>query len=126
MEFRESQAIYLQIAEYVCERILTRRWKEGDRILSIRELSVAIEVNPNTVLRAYSYLQDIGIIHNKRGIGYFVSAEAFGKTMELMRNRFINAELPHLFRTMELLELSCRDLEKLRTTAVEEKGEKQT
>ena len=126
MEFRESQAIYLQIAEYVCERILTRRWKEGDRILSIRELSVAIEVNPNTVLRSYSYLQDLGILHNQRGIGYFVSADALGITMELMRDRFINTELPHLFRTMELLELSCGDLEKLRAAAVEEKGEKQT
>ena len=122
MEFRESQAIYLQIADYICENVLTRRWKEGDRIASIRELSMGIEVNPNTVLRAYNYLQDLEIIHNQRGIGYFVSADAHEKTRELMRDRFVRTELPRIFKTMDLLEMSCRDLEALRAgTNQEEK-----
>ena len=57
MEFREKQAIYLQIAEYVCEQILLKRWSLGDKILSIRDLAVALEVNPNTVQRTYDFLQ---------------------------------------------------------------------
>ena len=111
MEFRERQAIYLQIGDYICENILRKEWEQGDRIPSIRELSVSIEVNPNTVMRTYSYLQDRGIIYNKRGIGYFVAENAYEKTLELKKQSFIKRELPHLFNTMDLLELSLDDLE---------------
>ncbi len=79
MEFKEKQAIYLQIGEHVCENILRKQWKEGDKIPSIREMAIGIEVNPNTVMRAYNYLQDMGIISNKRGIGYFVTDNSYEK-----------------------------------------------
>ena len=68
MEFKASPAIYLQIAEYVCENILLGTWALGDRIVSIRDLAVTMEVNPNTVQRAYDFLQQKEIISNKRGI----------------------------------------------------------
>jgi DNA-binding transcriptional regulator YhcF (GntR family) len=71
MEFRDNPAIYIQIAEYVCEQILLKKWKLDDKIISIRELAVTIEVNPNTVQRAYDFLQQKNIITNKRGIGLF-------------------------------------------------------
>ena len=76
MDFSESKAIYQQIADYVCEQVLMGKWKENDRILSVRELGVQLEVNPNTVLRAYDFLQRSGIISNRRGIGYFASEDA--------------------------------------------------
>jgi GntR family transcriptional regulator len=113
MEFRDSQAIYLQIADLVCENILGGRWKEGDRVPSIRELSAMIEVNPNTVVRSYALLQEQQIIHNQRGIGYFVAAEAHGRTVELKRKSFVNRQLPPVFRTMELLGLDFEDLKAL-------------
>ena len=114
MEFRQDQAIYLQIAEHISERILSGAWKPEERIPSIRELAEAIEVNPNTVMRSYAYLQDLGIIYNQRGIGYFVAADARNRTLELKRQNFVRRELPRLFRTMDLLHLSCSDLEALR------------
>ena len=90
--------------------ILRKEWERGDRIPSIRELSVSMEVNPNTVMRTYGYLQDRGIIFNKRGIGYFVAEDAYEKTLELKKQSFIKRELPHLFNTMDLLELTFEDL----------------
>jgi len=113
MEFRQDQAIYLQIADIICENILTERWKEGDRIPSIRELSVSIEVNSNTAMRSYSYLQELGIIFNQRGIGYFVADRARDIVLELKKNNFINRELPRIFKTMDLIHLSCDDLAEL-------------
>lgn len=113
MDFRQDQAIYLQIADIICENILTESWKEGDRIPSIRELSVSIEVNPNTTMRSYSYLQELGIIFNQRGIGYFVSDRARDIILELKKNNFINRELPRIFRTMDLIHLNCDDLAEL-------------
>jgi GntR family transcriptional regulator len=113
MEFRQNQPIYLQIADHINERILSETWGEGGRIPSIREMSEAIEVNPNTVMRSYNYLQDLGIIYNQRGIGYFVAEGAYHKTLELKKRSFIRRELPRMFRTMDLLNLTCEDLRSL-------------
>jgi DNA-binding transcriptional regulator YhcF (GntR family) len=110
MDFSESKAIYQQIADYVCEQVLMGRWKENDRILSVRELGVQLEVNPNTVLRAYDFLQRFGIISNRRGIGYFASEDAIAKIKEMRRERFVNRELPRIFQEMELLGMEINDL----------------
>ncbi len=110
MDFGDSNAIYLQIADQLSENILLRRWNPGDRIPSVRELAVSIEVNPNTVMRTFNYLQDKGIIYNKRGIGYFVSNDGFEKTKALRKENFINQELPRLFRELRLLNLTMEDL----------------
>ena len=110
MDFSESKAIYQQIADDVCEQVLMGKWKENDRILSVRELGVQLEVNPNTVLRAYDFLQRSGIISNRRGIGYFASEDAIAKIKELRRERFVNRELPRIFQEMELLGIDISEL----------------
>ena len=117
MEFKERQAIYLQIGEHICENILRKHWKEGEKIPSVREMAVSIEVNPNTVMRAYSFLQDGGIIFNKRGIGYFIADDAYEKTLELKKKNFINRELPQFFKTMSLLNITFDDLKELYTSS---------
>lgn len=99
MEFREKQAIYLQIAEYVCEQILLNKWHLGDKVLSIRDLAVSMEVNPNTVQRAYDFLQQREIIINKRGIGYFIEGSALERILTFRREQFIQNELPVFFVT---------------------------
>jgi GntR family transcriptional regulator len=113
MEFRENQAIYLQIADLVSENVLNGTWKPGDRIPSIRELAESIEVNPNTVVRTYAFLQDQGIIHNQRGIGYFLSDRAFQITMELSKRGFVSRDLPRVWKTMDLLGMDLDDLKDL-------------
>ncbi|MBW6497720.1 MAG: GntR family transcriptional regulator [Bacteroidales bacterium] len=113
MEFNENQAIYMQIADYFCENILQKKWLEGEKIPSIREIAVQVEVNPNTAMRTFSYLQDKGIIYNKRGIGYFVADNGFEKTLELKKEQFVEGELPQMFRTLDLLRMDFKDLEKL-------------
>ena len=47
MDFKETQAIYLQIVDLVCDHIVTGKWKAQERIPSVRELGVQLEVNPN-------------------------------------------------------------------------------
>jgi GntR family transcriptional regulator len=110
MQFRESQAIYLQIADYVCERILLKEWKPEERIPSVREMAVQLEVNPNTVMRSYEFLQQKEIITNQRGIGYFVSAGALTHALEYRKDDFLLKELPQVFRNMYLLNMEPDDL----------------
>lgn len=110
MQFRESQSIYLQIADFVCEKILLKEWKPGERIPSVRELAMQLEVNPNTVMRTFEFLQQQEIIHNQRGIGYFVSPQAYSNSIAYRRNEFHEKDLPSIFRNMYLLEIDLDDL----------------
>ena len=110
MDFRDNPAIYIQIAEYVCEQILLKKWTLGDKIISIRDLAISMEVNPNTVQRAYDFLQQKEIITNKRGIGYFIEAGAMEKILAFRREQFIENELPVFFRNLYLLKIDLKDI----------------
>jgi len=109
MEFSENKPIYLQIADGISEKILSGELKEGDRILSVRELGGELGVNPNTAMRSYEKLTNDGIIYNQRGIGYFVSEGARKIALEKMRTDFLENELPQILRKMRLLELKAED-----------------
>lgn len=110
MEFKENPAIYIQIAEYVCEHILLKKWKLGDKIISIREMAVQIEVNPNTVQRAYDLLQQQNIIANKRGIGYFIEDDAMDRILNFRREQFEENELPVFLRNIYLLKIDLKEI----------------
>jgi GntR family transcriptional regulator len=110
MEFHKKDPIFLQIVEMICEKILTKTWIEGDKIPSVRELAVSIEVNPNTVMRSYTYLQEREVIQNKRGIGYFVAEHAYDDTLALMKSNFIRNDLPLFFKTIKLLDIGFDEL----------------
>ena len=110
MEFTETQAIYQQVADHVCEMILRAGWPEEGRIPSVRELAMDLQVNPNTVNKGYAYLRDRGIIYNQRGIGYFVSEGAVSLTRELKRADFVAGELPRIFKTMTLIGMDPPEL----------------
>ena len=110
MQFRESRAIYLQIADFICERILLKQWKTDERIPAVRELAVQLEVNPNTVMRTYEFLQGQNIIHNQRGIGFFVSTDAVKNATAYRKTEFIEKELPNIFRNIYLLDMDVDEL----------------
>ena len=110
MDFRQNQPIYLQIAEYVCEQILLKKWQLGDKILSIRDIAIVLEVNPNTVQRAYDFLQQQEILVNRRGVGYFTQEDAMEKILTFRRAQFMENELPVFLRNMYLLKIDVKDI----------------
>jgi GntR family transcriptional regulator len=110
MQFRESQAIYLQIADYVCEKILLKEWPPGERIPSVRELAVQLEVNPNTVMRTYEFLQQQSIVFNQRGIGFFVANDAIVHATRYRKDLFTEKDLPQVFRSLFLLGMELDEL----------------
>lgn len=112
MEFKKKQTIYMQIANFICENILTNSWPENEKISSVRELAATIEVNPNTIMRSYSYLQESDIIYNKRGIGYFVSEGASDKILAMQKKEFLDLEMPAFIKRMKLLEVDLDTFKK--------------
>jgi DNA-binding transcriptional regulator YhcF (GntR family) len=110
MNFKETQPIYMQIADWACEQILLDKWKPDERALSVRELGALLEVNPNTVVRSYDFLQNKEILVNKRGVGFFIVPNAADKIFEFRKERFFEEELPVIFKTMKLLGIEIEEI----------------
>ena len=111
MKFKESKPIYLQIADRICDEILQGKYSEEERIPSVREYASTVEVNANTVVRSFDYLQGQDIIYNKRGLGYFVHTGARERILELRKEVFLRDELPEFFRQIKTLDIPLKDVE---------------
>ena len=112
MEFNGNRSIYLQICDAICEQILSGTLRPDERIPSVREYGAEIGVNPNTVMRSYEKLTNEGVIYNRRGIGYFISADAKEVVLEALRKDFMENELPAILKRMKLLGLDiCKVME---------------
>ena len=107
MNFNTEKPIYLQIADAICDRILSGELHEGDRIPSVREYGADIGVNPNTMMRSYEKLTADGIIYNKRGIGYFVAPDARKQILKVQRQEFLDKDVPAIKQRLKLLGLDA-------------------
>lgn len=73
---KNNLPIYEQIKEKFNELILNNALREGDKLPSVRELASMLTVNPNTISKAYSHLEDEGLIETLKGKGTFVKSGA--------------------------------------------------
>ena len=112
MNFKEKEAIYLQIADRISEHIMLGKWKPDEKIPSVREMAGELQVNPNTVMRTYEHLQNQEIIFNKRGMGHYVAIDAIKKIKSIRKERFLQQELPDFFRSLYLLDISFEEMQK--------------
>jgi GntR family transcriptional regulator len=112
MNFKDKEAIYLQIAAYVSEHITLGKWLPEEKIPSVRDLAIELQVNPNTVMRTYEYLQNQEILFNKRGMGIYVAPDAIVKIKAIRKERFLQQELPDFFRSLYLLDISLDEVQK--------------
>ena len=112
MTFTNDKAIYIQMADRLCDEILAGTYQDDDRIPSVREYAVLLQVNTNTAVKAYDQLARDGIIYNKRGLGYFVTQGARKEIRKARRHAFMQATLPELFRQMRLLDITLEDVSK--------------
>ena len=98
------------MADRLCDEILSGTYKDDDRIPSVREYAVMLEVNANTVVKAYDERSRANIIYNKRGLGYFVTPGAKKQIMKARKQEFMKERLPELFRQMQLLGITLEDV----------------
>lgn len=112
MTFTNDKAIYIQMADRLCDEILVGTYQDDDRIPSVREYAVLLQVNTNTAVKAYDQLARDGIIYNKRGLGYFVTQGARKEIRKARKREFMKETLPELFRQMRLLDITLEDVSK--------------
>ena len=73
-----DRPIYLQLMERIQHDIISGSYKPGDKLPSVRELAMEASVNPNTMQKALSELERIGLVHSRRTSGRFITED---KTM---------------------------------------------
>ncbi len=108
--FSFDKPIWRQIVDLMSEHILSGRWPEGERIPAVREFGMTLQVNPNTVMRAYEHFQSRGVIESRRGIGYFVAPGAAERIRHEQRETFMMVELPDLRNRMAMLGISPEEV----------------
>ena len=91
--------IYQQIVDGIKQQVLLGLLKEGDHIASVREFSVEVSVNPNTVSKAYLELERLGILVGAAGKGYYVSPGAVSR----LREKTISEEKSSMLSAAEKL-----------------------
>ena len=110
MNFNNDKAIYIQIADRLCDEILAGTYQDDERIPSVREYAVLLQVNTNTAVKAYDELARSEIIYNKRGLGYFVTKGAKKKILKERKQLFMKEKLPEMFRHMQLLGINISEI----------------
>lgn len=73
--FVENVPIYIQIMNMIKKQMVLKELKGGDKLISVRDLSTQLKVNPNTIQRAYKELEREGFVYTQRGMGTFVTKD---------------------------------------------------
>ena len=110
MDFSENKNIFLQIRDWLADQIMQDKILPGEKVPSVRELAVDLEVNRNTVMRSYSLMEEEGILENKRGIGFFVATGAKRSLLKIQKQAFFAQDLPELLHKVKVLQLNSEDL----------------
>lgn len=74
-ELTSDRPIYLQLAEHIKIDIISGKYQPGSKIESVRELAIEASVNPNTMQKAMSYLEQTGLIYSNRTSGRFITED---------------------------------------------------
>ena len=107
--------VYLQLREQVLHAISRGELRPGDQLPTVREVAVELEINPNTVNRAYADLEREGVLTSRRGRGTFISDRKQQTDLSAQRTRIRDIARRALgearafgFRAEELIETVAR------------------
>ena len=89
INIHSSVAVYVQIENHVQFAIASGRLKPGDQLPAVRELSERLDLNPNTVAKAYRDLEVMGLLYTRRGMGCYVAKGIVAKCREDCRHRIV-------------------------------------
>ncbi|MGO4543672.1 GntR family transcriptional regulator [Paenibacillus sp. 2TAB23] len=119
IEFDNNLPIYLQIMNHIKKEIIVGKLKPGDKIPAVRELAVELQINPNTVQRAFQELEREQIVETKRGLGRYVTSEE-SKIMEI-KKEMAGDLLGRFIQGMQELGFANHDIVNIVTQAVDDK-----
>ena len=97
-DFKSDLPIFMQIVEYIKSMIISGKYKEGERLPTVRELALFFEVNPNTVQKAFIELENTNVILTDSTNGRFVTDDK--GIIEKLKNQVVNNKIEKFLEDM--------------------------
>ena len=98
IEFNNNKPIYLQIVDILKLKIISKELSPGSKLMSVRDLAIEFEVNPNTMQRALSELERDGLVHSQRTSGRYVTDDE--NIINHLREEIAKDEITSLYTTL--------------------------
>lgn len=115
-----DRPIYLQLVEVIQMRIISGRYKAGNRLPSVRELAAEASVNPNTMQKAFAELERSGLIITQRTSGRMVTEDV--SVITAIRQKLAKEQLTLFFQKMNELGYNQTEIAALLRQAAEEEN----
>ena len=111
LNLSRSRAIGPQLCEQLCASIASGDVKPGQRLMSVRDIAMAVGVNPNTVQHALDSLEEQGVLYSVPGSGWYIAEDI--STACAIYEKSLRDKLDTFFREMEQMGISPEDTKKL-------------
>lgn len=107
---QQSRPVYLRLRDLIAAAIIEGRYREGDRLPSVRAFAAQQGANPLTVAKAYQQFQNDGLVQVQRGVGMYIAPGAVARLVQMERRAFLEQEWPEIRDRIRRLELDLADL----------------
>lgn len=105
--FDNERPIYIQLVEMVRILIVSGKFEKGQRLPSVRELALMMKVNPNTMQKALSELEDEKLIYTERTNGKYVTDNE--KLIEKTKRKLAEEKVNNYLKSMEDIGIEKKD-----------------
>ena len=122
---RSHVPIYLQIADEIRAAVAAGLYRPGETLPSLRAMAVEVQVNPNTVQRAYDELEREGLVYSQRGRGLFV-AEQGAASAQLTAGDGIRRTFDEAIRASLAAGMRAKQIREIFNAALEQTTKSQT
>ncbi len=108
IDVKSAVPIYEQIKNAVKMAIFSNKLKEGDKIISIRDVSSRFNINPITIMKAYNQLEIEGFLFSRKGSGYYVQIE--NNNLDIHKSELFQKEVIEFLKKIASMGYSADDL----------------
>jgi GntR family transcriptional regulator len=110
IDYDSGVPIYIQIMDRIKHLVATSVLKSGDQLPTIRQLSVDLHVDPNTIVHAYRELDREGVISTQQGRGTFIAEHPDGEQLSQLRRERLNVIVGNALLEALSLGYSAQDI----------------
>ena len=97
--FDNERPIYIQLVEIIRTQIVSGKFQKGQKLPSVRELALIMKVNPNTIQKALTELEDEKLIYTERTNGKYVTEDE--KLIEKTKKELAKEKVDNYLKAMK-------------------------
>jgi DNA-binding transcriptional regulator YhcF (GntR family) len=120
-ELNTTTPIYLQLMDRIQQGIISGLYKSGDKLPSVRDLALEAAVNPNTMQKALSELERIGLVYAQRTSGRYITDD--DKVIEELKDSLATKRIEEFFETMKKMGFTQEEIQELINDFISKGGE---